>query len=86
MRINIELDDRLVERAFALTGVRTKKELINLALEELIKAREPKDLLDLSGQIEFTEGFSTDTVRQNRYIAVQRVLIFDQLRNAHQEN
>ena len=28
-------------------------------------------LLDLSGEIEFTEGFSTDTVRQNRYVAVR---------------
>ena len=68
MLINIELDDQLVEKAFALTGLRTKKELVNLALEELVKSRSPKDLLDLSGQIEFIEGFSTDTVRTNRYV------------------
>ncbi|WP_019508231.1 type II toxin-antitoxin system VapB family antitoxin [Pleurocapsa sp. PCC 7319] len=68
MRTNIELDDQLVEKAFALTGIRTKKELVNFALKELIKSRSPKDLLDLAGQIEFTEGFSTDTVRANRYV------------------
>ncbi|MGF1481049.1 MAG: type II toxin-antitoxin system VapB family antitoxin [Cyanophyceae cyanobacterium] len=68
MRTNIEIDEQLMEKAFAVTGVRTKKELVNLALEELIKLRSPKDLLDLAGQIEFTEGFSTDTVRQNRYV------------------
>ena len=36
MRTNIVLDDALVTEAFALTGVRTKKELVNLALRELI--------------------------------------------------
>ena len=68
MRTNIELDDELVEKAFALTRVKTKKELVNLALKELITSRSPKDLLDLSGQIEFVEGFSTDSVRKNRYV------------------
>ena len=68
MRTNIELDDQLVEQAFALTGIRTKKELVNFALAELVKSHSPKDLLDLAGQIEFTENFSTDTVRNNRYV------------------
>ena len=68
MRTNIELDDQLVERAFTLTGIRTKKELVNFALAELVKSRSPKDLLDLAGEIEFIEGFSTDTVRTNRYV------------------
>ena len=68
MRTNIDLDEQFVKTAFALTGVRTKKELINLALEELVKSRSPKDLLDLAGQIEFTENFNTDAVRVNRYV------------------
>ncbi|GAB4535144.1 MAG: type II toxin-antitoxin system VapB family antitoxin [Pleurocapsa sp.] len=71
MRTNIELDDRLVEQAFAVTGLRTKKELVNFALKELVKSRSPRDLLDLAGQIEFTEEFNTDAVRTNRYVAVR---------------
>ena len=63
MKTNIDIDDRLIEQAFAVTGLRTKKELVNFALAELIKRREPKDLLDLAGEIEFIDGFSTDTVR-----------------------
>ena len=31
MRTNVVLDDALVEEAFALTGVRTKRELVHLA-------------------------------------------------------
>jgi Arc/MetJ family transcription regulator len=68
MRTNIDLDNDLVEEAFALTGLRTKKELVNFALAELVKTRKTKDLLELAGEIEFTEGFSTDTVRKNRYV------------------
>ena len=68
MRTNIDLDDRLVEEAFAITGLRTKKELINFALAELVERNRKKDLLDLAGEIEFVEGFSTDTVRKNRYV------------------
>ncbi|MEM7594449.1 MAG: type II toxin-antitoxin system VapB family antitoxin [Cyanobacteria bacterium P01_A01_bin.83] len=68
MRTNIDLDDHLVERAFALTGLRTKKELINFALAELVKRSEKKDLFDLAGDIEFVEDFDTDVVRNNRYV------------------
>jgi Arc/MetJ family transcription regulator len=68
MKTNIDLDDHLIEQAFALTGLRTKKELINFALAELVKRGEKKDLLDLAGEIEFIEGFNTDTVRSNRYV------------------
>ncbi|WP_339374707.1 type II toxin-antitoxin system VapB family antitoxin [Picosynechococcus sp. PCC 7117] len=39
MRTNVELDDQLVEEAFRLTNVRTKKELMHLALQALIKVR-----------------------------------------------
>jgi Arc/MetJ family transcription regulator len=68
MRTNIELDPRLVEQAFAVTGLRTKKELVNFALAELVKAKQKKNLLELAGEIEFTEGFNTDMIRQNRYV------------------
>lgn len=64
----LDLDDELVKQAFAITGLRTKKELVNFALEQLIKRNSKKDLLDLAGEIEFVDGFSTDTVRTNRYV------------------
>ncbi|MBM3790660.1 MAG: type II toxin-antitoxin system VapB family antitoxin [Acidobacteria bacterium] len=56
MRTNIILDDRLVAEAFALTGVRTKKDLIHLALRELVRSRRKKNLMDLAGQIQFCRG------------------------------
>ena len=56
MRTNIVLDDSLVEEAFALTGIRTKKDLVHLALEELVRRRRKKDLLSLAGRIRFADG------------------------------
>lgn len=66
MRTNIELDDALVEKAFRLTNVRTKKELIHLALQELIKARLRKNLLDLAGKIQLRDDYDYKDLRQTR--------------------
>lgn len=35
-RTNIELDDRLVSSALKMTGCKTKKEVVHLALRELV--------------------------------------------------
>lgn len=68
MKTTIELNDELVEQAFALTGIKTKKELINFALAELVKSQSPKNLLDLAGKIEFAEGSDIDVAIINRYV------------------
>ena len=65
MRTNIEFDDELIEEAFNLTNVRTKKELVHLALQEFIKAKKKKDLLELSGKIQFHEGYDYKSLRGN---------------------
>lgn len=57
MRTNVVLDEDLVEEALALTGVRTKRQLLREALQELIRARKKKDLTDLAGKIRFADGY-----------------------------
>lgn len=49
MRTNIELDDVLVKEAMSLTKLRTKKELVNFALEALIKKFKKQELASLWG-------------------------------------
>jgi Arc/MetJ family transcription regulator len=66
MRTNIELDDALVEEAFRLTNLRTKKDLIHLALQELIRKYKKPNLLDLSGQIQFATDYDYKALRENR--------------------
>ncbi len=39
-RTNIELDDRLVRQAMDLTGARTKREVVDIALRRLVEKGE----------------------------------------------
>jgi Arc/MetJ family transcription regulator len=66
MRTNIDIDDDLLEEAFSIAQVRTKKELIHEALRDLIRLRRRKDLTDLSGFIEFHPDFNHKTLRKTR--------------------
>ena len=49
MRATIDIDDKLMEEAKKLTMVKTKKELINLSLKELIRKKRIEHLLSLFG-------------------------------------
>ncbi|MFB8794403.1 MAG: type II toxin-antitoxin system VapB family antitoxin [Microcoleus sp.] len=42
----------MVKEAFRLTNFKTEKELIDLALQELIRTSKKRNLLDLSGPIQ----------------------------------
>jgi len=63
MRTNVALDEKLVTEATILTGAPTKRELLDLALRELIRARRKKNLFDLAGQIDFAEEYDYKAAR-----------------------
>jgi Arc/MetJ family transcription regulator len=65
MRTNIDLDDHLVARGLELSGLRTKKDLVNLALSEFVRKSDQLKILELRGKIAW-EG-DLDLMRQNRY-------------------
>ena len=69
MRTNIDLDDTLVDEAMKVSGAKTKKEVVDLALRALIKARTKKDLLDLVGHIDIDPEFDHKKARRTRYDA-----------------
>jgi Arc/MetJ family transcription regulator len=48
------------------TGARTKKDVVNLALQELVRSRKKKNLADLAGRIRFREGFDHKAMRKLR--------------------
>ncbi|MBN2497546.1 MAG: type II toxin-antitoxin system VapB family antitoxin [Deltaproteobacteria bacterium] len=66
MRTNIDLDDDLVREAFRLTEARTKRELVHLALEELVRIRKKKNLAELAGRIRLRDGFDHKQMREVR--------------------
>lgn len=66
MRTTVDLDDELVAEAFAVTGVQTEKELLRLALSELIRGRQKKDLSELAGRISLRDDFDHKALRATR--------------------
>jgi Arc/MetJ family transcription regulator len=68
MQITLNLDEALLEEALQLTKFSTQEELMNLALQELVKSRRKKNLLDLAGQIQFTEDFDHKAMRENHHV------------------
>ena len=64
MRTNIVLDDDLVAQATELTGITTKKALVNEALRVLIDVRRRRNLLELEGKIRFADGYDHKALRQ----------------------
>lgn len=66
MRTNIVLDDTLVNEAIRLSGVKTKKEVIFLALQEFVTNKKRLNLLDLSGKINFDKDYDYKKLREER--------------------
>ena len=69
MQITLNLDESLLNEAFELTQFATQEELVNLALQEFVRSRRKKNLLDLAGQIQFAPDFDHKVLRETRYAA-----------------
>lgn len=52
-RTNIVLDEGLVEQGMQLTGLKTKRELVDYALRELVRRKEQKKVLELQGKFKW---------------------------------
>jgi Arc/MetJ family transcription regulator len=64
LRTNIELDEKLVKEAMTLTRKKTKKELVNYALRELVNKIKRKKILDLEGKVDWSGNLAE--MRKNR--------------------
>ncbi|TAJ97550.1 type II toxin-antitoxin system VapB family antitoxin [bacterium] len=67
-RTNIELDEKLVKQAMRLFGKKTKKELVNFALNELIRRERAKGILSLEGKVKW-EGDLRE-MRKGRFASI----------------
>ena len=65
MRTNIDLDEGLVSRGLHLSGLRTKKDLVNLALQEFVRRKDQKKILGLRGKIRWKGDL--DLMRGSRF-------------------
>ena len=57
MATNLALDPDLLERAFKVSGEKTKKAAVTRALQEFIARREQNRLSDLLGQFDWDESY-----------------------------
>jgi Arc/MetJ family transcription regulator len=52
MATNLAIDQELLREAVAVSGLRTKKDTVNLALKEFINRRRQMEILNLFGKMD----------------------------------
>ena len=57
MATNLAIDPALLDRAFEVSGERTKKAVVTKALQEFIARREQKRVVELMGKLEWDTSF-----------------------------
>jgi Arc/MetJ family transcription regulator len=65
MRTNIDLDDQLMETARQLTGIKTKRAIVEEALRVLIRLHRQADIRSLRGKLRW-EG-DLGEMRESRF-------------------
>ncbi len=66
MATNLSIDPKLLERALAVSGERTKKAAVTMALKEFIARREQKHLVELFRSLDWEPGYDYKTERSRQ--------------------
>ena len=66
MTANLAIDNRLLESAFRIGGLKTPKETVNLALEEFIKQRQTENLIKMFHSIEYDSDYDYKILRDRK--------------------
>lgn len=53
MRTNIVIDDALMSRVLKITGLKTKREAVDLGLKTIVRLNQQADIKDLRGKLEW---------------------------------
>jgi Arc/MetJ family transcription regulator len=65
MRTNVEIDEELMREALRLSGLKTKRAVIDAALRMFVRVQRQADILDLAGKVHW-EG-NLDESREGRF-------------------
>jgi Arc/MetJ family transcription regulator len=66
MATNLAIDPQLLEDALAVSGVRTKKETVTIALQEFIARRARAKVVDSFGTLDWDESYDHKADRRSR--------------------
>ncbi len=64
IRTNIVIDEDLIEKGLNLTGLKTRRELVDFALRELLRKERQTKILELEGKINWEGNLAK--LRKNR--------------------
>jgi hypothetical protein len=66
MATNLSIDPKLIERALALSGERTKKAAVTKALKEFIARREQERIVELFRSLDWETDYDYKTERSRQ--------------------
>lgn len=64
MRTNIVLDEALIDEAMQYVKVKSKRELVDLALREFVAARRRRDVSELFGKVQIDPDYDYKALRR----------------------
>ncbi len=66
MRTNIMIDDEMMQAAMEVSGIRTKKGVVEQAIREFVAHRTRKDLRELRGRVRFADDYDHTALRKGK--------------------
>jgi Arc/MetJ family transcription regulator len=66
MATNLAIDDNLLKTALVIGGLKTKKDTVNMALDEFIQRRKRQEVINLFGKIDFDKKYDYKKSRGKR--------------------
>jgi len=66
LRTTLFIKEDLLEEAKKISGAKTKKEAVEMALEEFVRKKKSKKLIELEGKIELSTSLSEFLKRRKR--------------------
>jgi Arc/MetJ family transcription regulator len=63
VRTNIVIDDKIMEKAMNISKLKTKREVVEVALNEYVLSHSIKDISELRGKIRFFDNYDYKAFR-----------------------
>lgn len=65
MATNLAIDNQLLEEALLISGLKTKKDTVNIALKEFVNRRKQQEIIELFGKLDPDPDYNYKKGREN---------------------
>ncbi|MBN2808271.1 MAG: type II toxin-antitoxin system VapB family antitoxin [Deltaproteobacteria bacterium] len=65
MATNLAIDDKLLQEALLVGGLKTKKDTVNYALKEFVERRKQLEIIELFGELDADQDYDYKKGREN---------------------